>query len=770
MIRRNLAKFRMLHLRSQVLVVANILLIFNFAWVGFIILSYEIDRLEDFVEQQVWEKTEIVAGLAKNAMADDQVEPFVERIKKASELSRGLVQMQLKDNFGGMVYELDSPNLAENPRTIEQLIQLHHEGTYLGSCQIQWSYWEFAIPQVKRMMRNLSGIFLFGCLVMGGFVYFIQKFVTSPLEFLDKKIHSITDDPTDILQHGDLPNREVQNIEDSLDQMAEVMQERAEKDAQIKAAEDTAKAKMAFLSMMSHEIRTPLGAMLGYGQLLAQGEHTEEQREHLNHILSSGEFLLQIINDILDLSRIETEGIELEPRPFLPKQMITELINMVRPIADSKGLDLVLDIQLDEKQAFIGDAHRLKQVMMNIVGNAIKFTETGSVEIELQLIDIDPAATELRFAITDTGVGMSEEQMGHIFDPFSQADNSVSRKFGGSGLGLAICKNLVNKMGGEIEVASEPAVGSTFSFSVDAPTTDEAPESSSPLKTGTALCKGDPEPPKESKKSNPDLQILVAEDQLVNRRLISKVLTNLGYAEPIFAKDGRECDHMLNDRVECDVIFLDVHMPGLDGTDIARKIVAGDYGKRIKKTPVAMMSADLMAKKETEEIGISDFISKPVDFECLKEYLDDITPKIRNLHPRKPEKKNLRILVVDDQPVIRNLMDKFLSSLGYQADFAEDGVDCIEKLSTAAPYDLMFLDLRMPRMDGFAVAKEIRSGGVTGVRDDLPIAVVSAEIVPEEDREDLGADDFIQKPFSLHELRSFINSIEAPDDSLALPS
>ena len=492
------------------------------------------------------------------------------------------------------------------------------------------------------------------------------------------------------------------------------------------AAELLARTKSEFLANMSHEIRTPINAVLGFAYLCLKQELPQRERDYLNKIHSASESLLGIVNDILDVSKMEAGKLEMESVPFSLDEVLHRVSTLFALKARAKDVELVVAANPGVPENLLGDPLRLGQVLINLMSNALKFTERGEIRLIVERVTLTDDNVGLRFEVHDTGLGMTPEQQAGLFTAFTQADSSTTRKYGGTGLGLVICKQLVERMHGEIEVESEPGVGSCFRFTArfDVATGKNAGTPAHSVLTGK--------------------QVLVVDDNDTMRSLYSRIATTLGcHVEE--ANSGEAALAGIEAGAHFDLILLDWKLPGQDGLATARRLRTAGHAM-----PIILITGGEPeeARHHAEEGDIQAFLAKPVGRSTLHDTMVNVLrghtvlPSLVAQQSTAPDLRGVRILLVDDNDFNRQVGRELVGITGAVVDTAGDGAQAVAAI-TDGDYDLVLMDLQMPVMDGYVAARIIRE-----LWPDLPILALTAHAMSEETERVLaaGMNDIITKP------------------------
>ncbi len=501
------------------------------------------------------------------------------------------------------------------------------------------------------------------------------------------------------------------------------------------------RAKSEFLAIMSHEVRTPLNGVLGMADLLKDTALSDQQQDYVETIRMSGEALLSVLNDILDFSKIEAGKLEIDEKEFDLVLALGELVTLVTSQARQKSLELITSLSGDLPARVRGDWNRLRQILLNLLGNALKFTPRGRIELEVTLAEEREEAIDVDFSVRDTGIGIDEEKQHQLFEPFVQTDRSMTRKYGGTGLGLAICRRLVEMMGGGIGVESHPGAGSRFWITVPMGRVEQLPAPPPPAGAeleGVRILIVESDPSQSA-----TIEALVSRWCRVDRALdAAAALEALGQAA--------------GDRDRFSAALISLRLPGTSGIELGRLIRRDE---RFCDLPMILMSAVVRASDvgEAGRAGFEAYLAKPLrpsrTLACIRNALE-LEPRAPSIdadaHP-PAERRQAEVLVVEDNAVNREVSVRMIEQLGHRVEVAEDGAQALAAVERSS-FDIVFMDCQMPVMDGYEATRRIRALPERSRR--LPIVAMTAHAMDPDRARCLaaGMDDYISKPFTSKEI------------------
>ncbi len=721
-------------------------------------IAYSLGAALDFEDQEA--AGDVLEGVIQNPDVRYAVVERGDRVfsahnlELAQEVAYRSVDANGADSWDGRTFRIAVPVLAN--------------GAEIGSLYLGLSLaevWEAVVEARNRVLVLGSIVLLVGVIIS----YALSRLITARLEFVARVAKAIS--RGDRSARVEIPSGdEVGELASALNAMLDAMESHTslleQEIAQRKAAEAASLAKSEFVANMSHEIRTPMNGVLGMASVLKSTELDESQARYVDRILRSGESLLQILNDILDFSKIEAGKLAIEEQSFDLRVTIEDVIELLAPRAEKKGLELTLRFQPSAPRFVVGDPGRIRQVYTNLLSNAIKFTEEGQILAEVKASSVSDREATYTLSVTDTGIGISPVQQEQIFEKFTQGDASTTRRFGGTGLGLAISSQLVGLMGGTLGVESTVGKGSTFWFELPLPRDAMAPR----LDLPAAPLDG--------------VRVLAVDDVEVNRIVLAEQLAAWSMRPTVVPNAREALEAMGSADHEGDpfrVVILDQHMPDTDGESLARELRATPTSE--EAALVLLTSIGFNGDKDRlMKAGFAAYLEKPVGVSDLMNTLMAVVPNGDTEDPpalvtrdRVAEARAVRrresggthsrvrklLLLVEDNEANQEVATEMLDLLGYRCEIASNGREGVEMVDFGR-HAIVLMDCEMPEMDGFQATAEIRKRQPPGRR--IPIIALTANARPSDRKRCLeaGMDDYLSKPISLDRLRDLLERWSQP--------
>ena len=676
------------------------------------------------------------------------------------------VQAQNLSNSTGAILNNTSPEFIRFIQALKQgltlgAIQPHGttgKNVWIGYAPIESTNWIFVLmlPEedvtqpLKDSMYNRLWLLGASALLLTTVIYWlINRSISKPLEHLTKTTSKMAEGKLEAhISLGRVP-REIGNLGQAFNRMGsnlqKHMQNQTEEKAARIAAETSSKAKSEFLAKMSHEIRTPMNAIMGMAYLCQLTEMTPKQQDYLAKIQSAAENLLGIINDILDFSKIEAGRMTIEKIPYTMSEILNDLTSLVALKAEEKGLEVLFRVDPAVPECMVGDPLRISQILINLTSNALKFTEYGEIVVDISFQEQENKAPALHFSVRDTGIGMTEEQRLKLFQSFSQADDSTTRKYGGTGLGLAISKRLAELMGGHIWVESKLGTGSIFHCILPV----QLETVKIPFRQIPEIC---------------GLSALVVDDNASAREIFSEMLRNFGMKTQTAISGEMAMQHICQAKAEnapFDIVLMDWHMPDMDGLEAIRQI-RNSLGPEDKTVIILMSSYDMDIKMTAiDEL----YINKPVTPSSLLDSLMMAFGK-KSMNEQNvcvdqilhyPALLHKHILLAEDNEINQQIAIELLEEVGAIVTVANNGVEAVAAVSNQA-FDAILMDIQMPLMDGLEAAQKIREMCIVGKTatcpQPIPIIAMTAHAMSNDKEKTMeaGMDAHITKPINMVEL------------------